>query len=83
VKTAVSVKDFLEKFRVQHPKDDEEIAVAVWTVKDVKIRAEERQIKISDEDAQKIVAALHRHHDPNIGITWETIDEYLNGLEIP
>jgi len=36
VKTAVSVKDFLEKFRVQHPKDDEEIAVAVWTVKDVK-----------------------------------------------
>jgi len=77
------VKDFLEKFRVQHPKDDEEIAVAVWTVKDVKIRAEERQIKISDEDAQKIVAALHRHHDPNIGITWETIDEYLNGLEIP
>ena len=30
------MKDFLEKFRVQHPKDDEEIAVAVWTVKDVK-----------------------------------------------
>ena len=79
----VTVKDFLEKFRVEHPKDDEEIAVAIWTVKDVKLRAEEMHINLSDETAQKIVAAMHRHHDPNIGITWEIIDEYLNGLEVP
>ena len=79
----VTVKEFLEKFKNDHPKDDEEIAVAVWTIDDVKSRAAELEIKVSDEGAKEIVAAMHRHQDPNIGLTWETIDSYLNGLEIP
>ena len=77
------MKDFLEKFKADHPKDNEEIAVAVWTVKDVKSRAEERHIELTDKRAQEIVAAMHTHHDPSIGITWDTIDAYLTNLEVP
>lgn len=82
-KGMVTVKNFLKEFQVQHPNESEEIAVAVWTVKDVKSRAEERQIDITEKRAQEIVSAMHRHQDPDIGITWETIDEYLHDLEAP
>ena len=69
---AVTVKDFLERFKADHPKDEEEVAVAVWTVKNVKSRAEELHIDMTDERAQKIVASMHNHHDPSIGLTWGT-----------
>ena len=74
----VTVQEHIEKLQREHPDRNEEIVVAVWTVDDVKARAEERQLIITNEQAKAIIAAIDRRQDATIGITWDTVDAYLD-----
>lgn len=60
---------------------EEHIAVAVWSVDDVLIRAKERNIKISRSQAEEIIERIHSGHDASIGINWDVIDVYLDETE--
>jgi len=41
----------------------------------------QRELNISKEQAEEIVETLDRRHDAELGISWDTIDVYLDELE--
>jgi len=61
-------------------RDGKHIAVAIWSEDDVLDRAEERGIPCTEEQAQEIVDSMDSRQDCSIGITWDTIDCYLEEL---
>jgi len=75
-----TAKEHIEWLK-QHYKDDEVLAVAIWQVDDVLVQAEERGIKVSKEQAEDILERIDRMQDATLGITWDTIDCYLDELE--
>jgi hypothetical protein len=60
------------------------ICVIYWGVEDVKGRAKELNILLSEEQVAKVLKDMERTHDCNYGVTWETIDFHVGeiGLEI-
>lgn len=74
-----TVKDIIRNFKTL---DQEEcIAVAVWSEIDVMNRAKERNIEITKEEARQIIEVIHRRQDSTLGITWDTIDCYLDEVK--
>jgi len=71
------VKDVIADLRVNY-KPYDVIAVAIWTVDDVKARAKERGIDITDEEAELIISAIDREQSAELGISWDTIDAFLD-----
>jgi hypothetical protein len=59
-------------------KPDEHIATAIWCEEDVLGRAKERHIPITREQAQEILDKMDIKQDCELGITWTTIDCYLD-----
>ena len=55
-----------------------EVALIVWTESDVLERAKERGIKIGQEAVRDIIDRMDRKQDASLGITWDTIDCYLD-----
>ena len=60
--------------------DDAVLAVAIWQVDDVIERAKEREIEISTEQAEEIIHRIDRKQDATLGISWDTIDFYIDDL---
>lgn len=57
----------------------ERIAVS-WSVDDVIGRAEDRDIKLTEDQALDILSLLESKHDCNIGINWDVIDYHTDCL---
>jgi hypothetical protein len=57
-----------------------ELATSTWTVEDVKTRAYERNIQVSDEQAHEILRDIDHHQDASVGINWDTIDFYTDSV---
>lgn len=66
---------------LQRYNQEEHVAVAVWSEDDVIHRAEEINVKISREKAQEIIDRIDRKQTATLGITWDTIDCYLDDLD--
>jgi hypothetical protein len=62
-------------------KPEDVVAVAIWTRDDVLERAKERGLTISLEEADQIIDRIDRRQDATLGITWDTIDAYLDDRE--
>ncbi|MDD5060898.1 MAG: hypothetical protein PHN44_01260 [Candidatus Marinimicrobia bacterium] len=67
-------KEILHRLK---PEKRKHLAVAIWAEDDVLGRAMELRIKISGEQARKIIDEMDRKQDCSLGITWDTIDYYL------
>ena len=64
--------ELLRSFENQH------VAVAIWCEDDVLELAEEEGIKCSRKRAREIIDEIDRKQDATLGITWDTISDYLN-----
>lgn len=60
--------------------DSGDCIAIIWDIEDVKGRADERNMKISNKKAREILAAIERHHGCEIGVTWDTIDAALDEI---
>jgi len=70
-----TTKEVIERFnwlKNQH------VAVAIWCEDDVLELAEEEGIKCSRKRAREIIDEIDRKQDATLGITWDTISDYLN-----
>lgn len=75
-----TVRDLIAHLeRHYHP--DDTIAAAIWQVDDVRCQAHDRGMSISDERAAEILERIDAHHDACLGITWETIDHWLDHFQ--
>jgi hypothetical protein len=70
------------KEAIKHLKSmgDQHVAMILWCEEDVLERAKELCITITTDQAQEILSDMERHHDCEIGITWDTIDFWLKEL---
>ena len=66
---------------IVYNQDDEHVAAAIWCEEDVFTKAKERGLKITREQAQEIFAKMDNNQDCELGITWTTIDVYLDEIE--
>ena len=57
--------------------DKDSISIT-WHVFDVIERAKERGLKVNKAQARNILQNVERHHDCNIGVTWETLDYHTD-----
>jgi len=52
----------------------------IWSTEDVLYQAKHRGIKITENEANKILLNMESNHLQECGINWETIDYYLDDL---
>lgn len=75
-----TVQEAISRLKRFH--SDDVVAVAIWCVEDVVERARERGIKVSKEQAEEILDKIDRKQDAGLGISWDTIDDYLMSLSV-
>ena len=51
-----------------------------WSTEDVLHQAKEKGVKLTEDEANEILLHMERKHDADIGISWGTIDDYIEGL---
>ena len=56
------------------------LCVIIWSPEDVIERAKENDIIVSQEDAEYILQRVSSDHDCNYGVSWETLDCYIDGV---
>jgi hypothetical protein len=79
----VTTKEWLieqeRKHNVENANNPDYMAIW-WHIDDVKSRAEEDGIKLTDDEAREILLLAKDDHDCNYGITWETFDDYIQDM---
>jgi hypothetical protein len=75
-----TVKEVIKHLQ-RYKQSQEHIATAIWSEEDVLERAKERNIKITRKQAQDIIDRIDQKQDATTGITWDTIDCYLDDLQ--
>lgn len=55
-----------------------------WSIEDFTSfeKSEDTLYPITEEDAQKLLEDMIKHHDASLGITWDTVESYLQNWEI-
>lgn len=71
-----TVERAIENLKGYNPKIH--VAVAIWQTDDVLERAKERNIKLTKEEAEEIIDRIDRKQDATLGISWDTIDVYID-----
>ena len=57
-----------------------DVATSTWTVEDVRTRAYERNIQVSDDQADEILRELDHHQDASVGINWDVLDSWIDSV---
>ena len=52
----------------------------IWCIADIKTAMQNRDhpIEITDDECMEILDEMERRHDASLGITWDTIEYYLD-----
>ncbi len=74
-----TVKELVEHLQDAY-KPEDVIAAAIWQVDDVLGQAKEKGIEITREQAEGIIDRIDRRQDASLGISWDTLDAYLDDL---
>ena len=56
----------------------EDVDFVAWSTQDVLDQADLDSKSISEGDARELLHAIVRKHDAGVGISWDTISEYLS-----
>ena len=51
-----------------------------WSTEDVLHQAKEKGVNVTEDEANEILLQMERKHDADIGISWTTIDVYIDDL---
>ena len=52
----------------------------IWSTEDVLHQAKQKDVKLTEDEANQILLQMERKHDADIGISWGTIDVYIDDL---
>ena len=52
----------------------------IWSTEDVLHQAKQKDVKLTEDEANQILLQMERKHDADIGISWTTIDVYIDDL---
>ena len=52
----------------------------IWSTEDVLHQAKQKDVKLTEDEANEILLQMERKHDADIGISWQTINDYIDDL---
>ena len=58
--------------------ESQSYAAPIWCTNDVIDKAKEMRRRISKATANDIIHQIHRRHDASMGITWDTLESYID-----
>ena len=58
-------------------KEDDVLAVAIWGAENVRCRASDDGIGLTDEQVEDVLSYVDNKQDANLGITWDTLDFWI------
>ena len=78
----VTREEAIRQLQAYH-QQGEHVCVITWSREDVIDYAKDLDppIKVTIKEADKILDEMERRHDATIGITWNTIEAYLDDLK--
>ena len=62
----------------KHTLEELDECIIVWSVEDVLEVGKEKNVEIPRRACKHILWLMKKNHDAEIGITWETIEQYVN-----
>ena len=74
MKTVSDALDFIRNQAV----DRADYVLAVWHKDDVLLTAKERGKKLTKKQAREVISLANRKSDASLGITWDTIDCWID-----
>lgn len=74
-----TVNELIKRLRNTY-KPDDVIVAHIWQPEDVIMRADERGIEITQEEAEDAILDIEHHLDCELGITWITIDCAIDNI---
>ena len=69
-----TVREVIARLKSNNKDLDTHIAVSVWGDLDIRCRAEELDIELTDDEVNDVLDNLTRNHDATLGINWDVID---------
>jgi hypothetical protein len=51
-----------------------------WSTEDALQRAKDNDVKLTEDEANSILLEMQRDYDADVGISWGTIDDYIDDL---
>jgi len=64
----------------EHKCCDDVIAIAIWTVADVKAKAKEMKVRLTKQEAESVLWDVERFHNANEGINWNTLEVSISSV---
>ena len=73
-----TVKEHIENLNKYNPKDH--VCLTIWTREDIIWRIDQLvgNVEFHDEDLDWILEQMEHNHDANYGISWDTIDWWID-----
>lgn len=75
----MKVQELIEELNKFHKKDDT-ILAHIWQVRDILDRAKEREISLTEFQADEILENMDRHIDCTLGVCWDTVDVFTDNF---
>ncbi|HID82049.1 MAG TPA: hypothetical protein EYP51_06730 [Thiotrichales bacterium] len=74
----MTIKDIIAKLN-RYP-EDTPACYALWLPGDVTMRAEERGMTLTAEDAANVLESMQHRHDATIGYNWDVMDVHIDAI---
>lgn len=59
---------------------DDPICCPIWQASDVKQKASEMGVELTDGQIASVLDAMDKYHDASIGVNWETVGDAIRNL---
>jgi len=76
----MKVQDVIEQLSQLYNKDDV-ILVHMWQPEDIIIQAKDRDIAISQKEAEDILGLIEHSIDCSIGVNWDVVDCFTDSYK--
>lgn len=68
----------MQMLKIIRDKSGHAVLIDPWTVGDIQEAAEQINVSVSEEDAEKVMEYLSKNFDSNTGINWEVVQDAVN-----
>ena len=77
----MKVKDLIKRLE-SYKNQNEEVAVAIWHVADIKESAKGLKRKLSNKDCVSILKGIESSHDAGFGINWDIVNDAVENYNV-
>jgi len=73
----MKIKDIIKQLK-QYENQDCELVYDMFDEEDIREKAKDMEITVTDEEVKKVINYLERYADATEGMSWDTIEHAIN-----